>query len=85
MSKVSIVVPVYNVEQYLEPCFESIRCQSYEDFEVVIVDDGSCTECKKNLPDTKKYPFCTVLTHRRNRGKGASLKTAFLVRCKNWF
>lgn len=41
MKKVSIVVPVYNVEQYLERCLDSIRSQSYEKLEIILVDDGS--------------------------------------------
>lgn len=41
MIKISIVVPVYNVEQYLDECIESILCQTYQNFELVLVDDGS--------------------------------------------
>ena len=41
MPKVSIIVPVYNVEKYISKCIESIINQSYEDFEIIIVDDGS--------------------------------------------
>ncbi|MEV6950504.1 bifunctional glycosyltransferase family 2 protein/CDP-glycerol:glycerophosphate glycerophosphotransferase [Streptomyces sp. NPDC051183] len=39
--RLSIVVPVYNVELYLDECLESIAAQTFDDFEVVIVDDGS--------------------------------------------
>ena len=38
---ISIVVPIYNVEDYLIDCLESILKQTYQDFEVVMVDDGS--------------------------------------------
>ena len=41
MSKISIVVPVYNVSKYLDECIDSILKQSYEDFELILVDDGS--------------------------------------------
>lgn len=41
MIAVSIVVPVYNVEPYVEQCLESIRCQTLRDIEVILVDDGS--------------------------------------------
>ena len=41
MSKISIIVPVYNVEQYLRRCVDSILGQTFQDFEIVLVDDGS--------------------------------------------
>ena len=41
MVKVSIGVPVYNVDQWLRQCLDSIRQQSFQDFEVIMVDDGS--------------------------------------------
>ena len=37
----SIIVPVYNVEKYLDQCLESILRQSFKDFECIIIDDGS--------------------------------------------
>lgn len=39
--KISVIVPVYNVELYLERCIKSILCQTYKDFELLLVDDGS--------------------------------------------
>ncbi len=41
MPRISVVVPIYNVERYLEPCLESIATQTFGDLEVVMVDDGS--------------------------------------------
>ena len=41
MTKLSIIVPVYNVEQYLEECISSILGQTYTDFELILVNDGS--------------------------------------------
>lgn len=38
---ISVIVPVYNVEEYLEECLESIRKQTYQDIEVILVNDGS--------------------------------------------
>ena len=39
--KVSYIVPVYKVEQYLSQCVESVLAQTYTDFEILLVDDGS--------------------------------------------
>lgn len=41
MPKVSIIVPVYNVEDYLERCLRSLERQTLEDVEILLVDDGS--------------------------------------------
>lgn len=39
--KISVVVPVYNVEKYLSECLESIIAQSYKNLEIILVNDGS--------------------------------------------
>ena len=44
---ISIIVPVYNVEEYLEECLESICKQTYTDIEVVLVNDGSTDGSKE--------------------------------------
>ena len=41
MDKISVVVPVYNVKKYLEKSFESIADQTYDNLEIVLVDDGA--------------------------------------------
>lgn len=42
MNKFSIIVPMYNVEKYIEECIESVIAQTYSNWELVLVDDGSC-------------------------------------------
>lgn len=41
MKKISLILPVYNVEEYIEKCLQSITAQTFQDYEVIIVDDGS--------------------------------------------
>lgn len=64
----SIIVPVYNVEQYLEQCLQSIVNQSFKDFELILVDDGSPDNCPQICDDyAQKYDFVAVY-HKRNGG-----------------
>ena len=41
MPKFSIIVPVYNVEKYIKKCLDSIEKQTYKDYEVIVVNDGT--------------------------------------------
>ena len=55
MSKsVSVVVPVYRVEQYLDRCVKSILAQTFSDFELILVDDGSPDKCPAICDEYKK-------------------------------
>ena len=66
--KISIIIPVYNVKKYLRECLDSILAQSYKDFEIIIVDDGS-TDSSGNICDeySMKYENIKVL-HKNNNG-----------------
>ena len=57
MPKVSIVVPVYNVEEYIEKCLETLVNQTIQDIEIVIVNDGSTDNSEKIIKEyIEKYP-----------------------------
>ena len=43
--EISIIVPVYKVEKYLNECIDSILAQTFKDFELILVDDGSPDSC----------------------------------------
>ena len=45
MVKCSVIVPIYNVESYLQRCIDSILAQTFTDFELILVDDGSTDGC----------------------------------------
>lgn len=68
MNKMFFVIPVYKVEKYLGRCVESILAQTYEDIEIVLVDDGSPDNCPKICDDyAEKYPNIKVI-HKENGG-----------------
>lgn len=57
MPKVSVIVPVYNVEKYIEKCLESLVNQTLEDIEIIVVNDGSPDNSQKIIDKfVKKYP-----------------------------
>lgn len=55
MIKVSVIVPVYNVEDYLERCLESLVHQTLKDIEIIAIDDGSTDRSSEILAKYKKY------------------------------
>lgn len=66
---ISIIVPVYNVEQYLNQCVESIVNQSYEDIEIILVDDGS-TDTSGYICETLKAKDSRIqVVHKSNGGQ----------------
>lgn len=75
MPKVSVVVPVYNVEQYVEKCVRSILSQTEKDFELLLVDDGS-TDSSGQICDrlAAEDPRARVI-HQKNQGLGGARNT----------
>lgn len=68
MSIISIVVPVYNVENYLKACIESILRQNYKTLEIILVDDGSTDRCAKICDDYASTDPRIKVIHKENGG-----------------
>jgi len=68
---ISVIIPNYNGIKYLDECFCSLRGQSFKDFEVILVDDGSTDDSVEFVQ--KNYPWIRVVTHAVNRGFSASV------------
>lgn len=77
--KVSIVVPAYNAEQYIDECIESILSQTLEDIEVICVDDGSTDGTFDKLLEWRKRDKRIKIVCQANRGSGFARNQAMKV------
>lgn len=78
--KLSIIIPVYNVEQYLESCVKSVITQTYQDLQVILVDDGSIDSSGALCDQLAKQDTRIQVIHKLNGGlsdaRNAGLKVA---------
>lgn len=72
MPKVSVIVPVYNVEKYLERCINSILNQTYTDFELLLADDGSTDRSSEICDSFAEKDSRVKVFHLPNGGQGAA-------------
>ncbi len=72
MDKVSVIVPVYNADKYIDGCIESIVNQSYKNIEIILVDDGSTDQSAKKLDDWAKKDQRIKAVHKENGGVSSS-------------
>lgn len=72
MAETSIIVPVYEVEHYLEKCIDSILRQTYKDFELILIDDGSLDKSGEICDKFQLRDNRVRVIHQRNRGVGAT-------------
>ena len=71
--KVSIIIPVYNVENYLSKCLDSVVNQNFNDYEIIIIDDGSTDNSSKIILDyQKKFPSKIVSIKKQNEGQAVA-------------
>ena len=69
---ISVVVPVYNVENYLEACLESILASTYTDFELIVIDDGSTDSSGRLCDQVAARDQRVKVVHQENSGIAAS-------------
>lgn len=69
MKKVTVVIPVYNSEKYIARCIDSVINQTYQDFEIQIINDGSKDKSQEIIDSyTKKYPDKIISIEQENKG-----------------
>ncbi|MBR0445882.1 MAG: glycosyltransferase [Oscillospiraceae bacterium] len=77
MDLISVIVPVYNVEKYLDQCVESIVNQTYKNLEIILVDDGSPDRCPAMCDAWAERDSRIKVIHKENGGGGPARNAGF--------
>lgn len=72
---ISVIIPMYNAEKYIEKCLRSVCEQSFDDYEVIVVDDGSQDSSSKIVDDFAENYNCLKVIHQENGGVIKARKT----------
>ena len=77
MEKISVIFPIYNVEKYLKKSIESVRNQTYENLEIILVDDGSTDNSGKICDKIAKSDERVKVIHKQNGGLATARNTGY--------
>lgn len=77
--KISVIVPVYNVEKYLDKCVKSIVDQTYKNLEIVLVDDGSPDNCPQMCDEWAEKDGRIKVIHKENGGLSSARNAALEI------
>lgn len=73
---ISVIIPVYNVSAYLDACVNSVTGQTYQNLEIILVDDGSPDDCPKKCDDYAARDSRIKVIHQKNGGLSAARNAA---------
>ncbi len=76
---ISVIIPIYNVEKYLDKCVESVVSQTYKNLEVILVDDGSPDNCPAMCDEWAKKDSRIKVLHKQNGGLSSSRNAGLSV------
>lgn len=83
---ISVIIPVYNVERYIERCLDSLLVQSFQNFEVVIVNDATPDKSMDIVNAfCKKWKAVTIVEHKKNMGLMWTRRSGYQVAKGNYF
>jgi len=83
--KISIVVPVYNVQKFLRQCLDSAVNQTLKEIEIICVDDGSTDSCGRILDEYAEKDDRFVIIHKENGGYGKAMNTGLDIARGEYF
>lgn len=84
MPIISVIVPVYKAESYLPACIDSILSQTFRDFELFLVDDGSPDNCGAICEEYARKDSRIRVIHQENRGQAAARNHALKIASGDW-
>ena len=74
--KISVIIPIYNVEKYLRRCLETVINQTYKNLEIILVDDGSHDGCPAICDEYAKKDSRVRVIHKKNGGQSSARNAA---------
>lgn len=84
MYKISVIVPAYNVDQYIGRCIDSILSQTFTDFELILIDDGS-KDCSGEICDAYANQYRNIrVIHQNNQGQAAARNRGVAFAKSEW-
>ena len=84
MSKISVIVPVYNVEKFIKRCLDSIINQTMRDLEIILVNDGSTDNSGKICDEYAQLDNRITVIHKENGGLSSARNTGLDVATGEW-
>ena len=81
---ISVIIPVYNCEEYLETCVDSIQNQTFTDFEIILVDDGSPDNSGKICDILAEKYNNIIALHQENQGQAAARNNGVKIAHGEW-
>ena len=82
--KISVIVPVYNSEKYLKRCVDSILQQSYQNYEIILVNDGSVDKSGIICEEYKNKDARIRVIHQKNKGQAAARNIGIQIAKGEW-
>ena len=84
MDKISVILPVYKVEKYIDQCMNTVLNQTYQNLEIILVDDGSPDNCGKICDEYQKKDARIKVIHKKNGGAPAARNDALKIATGDW-
>lgn len=81
---ISVIIPIYNVDQYLSQCMQSVLSQSYKELEIILVDDGSTDKCPALCDEYEKKDARVRVIHKKNGGLSDARNVGMKMATGEW-